>query len=94
MNIHSAITPVVAADRAVHELDADRRMVYHQRKAAAAGGVSQPDGEDHQSDQSGPQRRQAWDQSPERDPLPLPPPPPRQSKAPTPQSGTLLDLTG
>lgn len=80
-------------ERAHKEVGAQRRQVYHERKAEAAAGVGEPDGEDHGiADRSGDGRR-PWEEHPEPDES-------NSShgvadrKDPSRQSGNLLDLSG
>ena len=67
-------------DRVEHQVGADRRQVYHDGQATAAGGVGEPG-------------HRPWEEQPEPEdgsgPLRT-----RQSKDPSRQSGNLLDLTG
>jgi hypothetical protein len=80
-------------ERAQQELGAQRRRVYHGQKAEAAGGVGEPDGEDHDTHQRDADGRRPWEDQPEPEPaadLPVV----RQNKDPSQQSGNLLDLTG
>ena len=80
-------------ERSQEEVRARARRVYHQQKAEAAGGIGQPDGEDHETHDRTADGRRPWDDQP----LPeanAKPARPRQSRDPTGQSGSLLDLTG
>ena len=81
------------SDRAQEEVGAQGRQVYHERKAASAAGVGQPDGEDHETDQRRADGRRPWEDPPEPKKN-AGPPNARQSKDPSQQSGNLLDLTG
>ena len=80
-------------DRTQGEVGAQGRQVYHDRKAEAASGIGEPDGENHEADQRAADGRRPWEDPPEpenksgstRS---------KQSKDPTQQSGNLLDLTG
>ena len=67
--------------------------MYHERKAEAAAGVGEPDGEDHETHDRNADGRRPWEDqpAPEAD---AEPPDMRQSKDPSGQSGNLLDLTG
>ena len=79
-------------ERAHGEVGAQRRQVYYEGKAEAAAGVGQPDGEDHETDERGPDGRRPWEdrRQPRRDaPQDVP-----QSADPSRQSGNLLDLDG
>ena len=80
-------------DRAQEEAGAHRRQVYHDRKAEAAAGVGEPDGEDHETEQRDGDGRRPWEDQPEPEAVPdsLNS---RQSEDPLEQSGNLLDLTG
>ena len=81
------------ADRVEHALGARRRRVYHNRKAEAAAGVSEPDGEDHESADRDADGRQPCEAPPQRK-RNASSSAPRQSKDHRRQSGNLLDLTG
>lgn len=105
MNIHPI--PIVASaagtplsqtkgaevDRVEEEFGAQRRQVEHDRKAEAAAGVGEPDGEDHQTGQRDGDGRRPWQQQPVSGAEVEALAPPR-SKDPSGQSGNLLDLTG
>jgi hypothetical protein len=80
-------------ERAQEEVGAQRRQVYHGRKAEAAAGVGEPDGEDHETHDRGADGRRPWEEQPEPE-ADAGPPDLRQSKDPSEQSGNLLDLTG
>ena len=81
------------AERVQKAVGAQRRQVYHDETAAAAAGVGQPDGEDHETDQRDADGRRPWEDQPEPEVV-AGLPAARQSKDPTQQSGNLLDLTG
>jgi hypothetical protein len=78
-------------DRAREEVGAQLRIVYHDRKAEAADGVGEPDGEDHEADQRDGDGRRPWEDYPEPEAAS---PDARKSKDASHQSGNLLDLTG
>jgi hypothetical protein len=80
-------------ERAQEEVGARRRRVYHERKAEAAAGVGEPDGEDHEAAERDADGRRPWEDRPEAEPGDSPPIA-RQSKDPSQQSGNLLDMTG
>jgi hypothetical protein len=80
-------------ERAVQQLGARQRQVYHGRKAAAAAGVGQPDGEDHEATERDADGRRAWKEPPETK-KDADSPDVRQSKDPSHQTGNLLDLSG
>jgi hypothetical protein len=80
-------------ERAQGEVGAQGRRVYHEGKAAAADGVGQPDGEDHETTDRDADGRRPWEELPEG-PEDAGSPGVRQSKDPTRQRGNLLDLTG
>jgi hypothetical protein len=88
-----AQTKGAALERAQEEVGAERRRVYHEQEAAAAAGVGEPDGENHETTDRDADGRRPWEDPPEGQPRP-PPPDARQSKDPSRQSGNLLDLTG
>lgn len=87
-----AQTAGLEADRVAHQLNIMRRRVYHGRKAEAAAGVAEPDGEDHELADRDANGRQPVDVPPERE---------ANASASSPKSkdhrcecGNLLDLTG
>jgi hypothetical protein len=82
-----------AVERAQEEVGAERRQVYHEQEAAAAAGVGEPDGENHETTERDADGRRPWEDLPDGQPQPTPPET-RQSKDPLQQSGNLLDLTG
>lgn len=81
------------AERAQKAVGAQRRQVYHEKKAEAAAGVGEPDGEDHDTQQRNADGRRPWEDHPEPE-RSAGKPDSRQSKDPSQQSGNLLDLTG
>ena len=52
-------------ERAHREVGAQRRQVYHERKAEAAAGVGEPDGEDHETADRNADGRRPWEEQPE-----------------------------
>jgi|WetSurMetagenome_2_1015567.scaffolds.fasta_scaffold1624812_1 hypothetical protein len=78
-------------ERAHEQLAARARQVYHGRKAAAASGVGEPDGEDHETTDRDADGRRAWERSPGGDGAA---PEPGPSRDPSRLSGRLLDLSG
>ena len=52
-------------ERAEQELGARQRQVYHGRKAEAAAGVGEPDGEDHEAAERDADGRRAWEEPPD-----------------------------
>jgi len=80
-------------ERAEQQLGARGRQVYHGRKAEAAAGVGEPDGEDHEPTERDADGRHPWEEPPEANGGVAPGDAPR-SKDPTQQSGNLLDLSG
>jgi hypothetical protein len=80
-------------ERAHQEVGARRRQVYHERKAEAAAGVGEPDGEDHETADRDADGRRPWEDRPASEKNDASPDPPR-SKDPSRQSGNLLDLNG
>lgn len=88
-----AQTKGAAAERALDHIAQQRRTVYHEEKAAAAAGVGEPDGENHETAERGGNGNRPWEELPEpeadREPRGA-----RRSPDPTLQSGNLLDLTG
>jgi hypothetical protein len=83
----------VDVERAREVVGAQRRQVYHQRKAEAAAGVGEPDGEDHETHDRGADGRRPWEDRPATQ-CDAGLPRVRQSKDPSEQSGNLLDLMG
>jgi hypothetical protein len=82
-----------ALERAQEEVGAQRRQVYHEKKAAAAAGVGEPDGDNHETTDRDADGRRPWEDLPENQTPPAATDA-RQSKDPSHQSGNLLDLTG
>ena len=80
-------------ERAQQTVGAEQRQVYHGRKAEAAAGVGEPDGEDHETADRDGDGRRPWEDQPEPEQNAAVPTT-RQSKDPSQQSGNLLDLTG
>ena len=80
-------------ERARGEVGAQRRQVYHERKAEAAAGVGEPDGEDHETADRDADGRRPWEARPASERNDVSSDPPR-SKDPLRQSGNLLDLNG
>ena len=81
------------ADRVEHLLSLQRRRVYHGRKAEAAEGVSEADGEDHESAERDADGRPSCEAPPPRE-REAPSHATRQTKDHRGESGNLLDLTG
>jgi hypothetical protein len=78
-------------ERAHKDAAAQRRQVYHERKAEAAAGIGEPDGEDLEiADRNGDGRR-PWEEPPQ--PADAPPETPHR-RAPSQETGNLLDLSG
>ena len=80
-------------ERAHGEVGAQRRRVYHERKAEAAAGVGEPDGEDHETGERGADGRRPWEEQPVSEATDASQDTPR-SVDPSRQSGNLLDLDG
>jgi hypothetical protein len=78
-------------DRAHKELGAQRRQIYHERKAESAAGIGEPDGEDHEIADRNADGRRPWEEQPE--PADTSPESP-QGRAPSRETGNLLDLSG
>ena len=57
-----AQTKGAALERAQEEVGAEQRRLYHDRKAEAAAGVGEPDGEDHQTAQRDADGRRPWEE--------------------------------
>jgi hypothetical protein len=83
-------------ERTGQDAAAQQRVVETQQKAEAAGGVGEPDMEDHQTADRDADGRLPWQrpsaQQAAAKPGDAPPSPP--PKDPTGQSGNLLDLSG
>jgi hypothetical protein len=80
-------------ERVHGEVGALRRRVYHTRKAEAAAGIGEPDGEYHEiADRRGDGRR-PWEESPTVDGDDSAADAP-QSRDPCEERGNLLDLSG
>jgi hypothetical protein len=80
-------------DRVHREVGAQRHKVYHERKAEAATGVGEADGENHEiTDRDGDGRR-SWEDRPDTGTTNATRAVPR-SVDPSHQSGNLLDLNG
>jgi len=108
MQIHpSSITtgaagaPIVQKDAAVqgvrNEIDAARRGAVYAQRAAAAAGVGEPDGENHETAERDADGRRPWGEPPETSAdgkRTADPTDPRGAKDPSGQSGNLLDLSG
>ena len=88
-----AQTKGTAVERAAEEVGAERRQVYYEQEAAAAAGVGEPDGENHETTERDADGHRLWEEPPEGQPRPTAPAT-RQSKDASQQSGNLLDLTG
>jgi hypothetical protein len=88
-----AQTKGAEVERAEQQLGAARRRAYHQRRAEAAAGVGQPDGEDHEAAERDADGRHPWAEQPPADKgaAPRRPPPGKDDSR---QRGNLLDLTG
>jgi len=80
-------------ERANGEVGAQRRRVYHERKAEAAAGVGEPDGENHEIDERGADGRRPWEEQPTPEGTDVSQDASR-SVDPSRQSGNLLDLDG
>jgi hypothetical protein len=80
-------------ERAQKQLAARSRQAYHGRKAEAASGVGEPDGEDHETTDRDADGRRALERLPKlaADSAPLEP---GASRDPSRLSGNLLDLSG
>lgn len=79
-------------DRVAQQLNIMRRRVYHGRKAEAAAGVAEPDGEDHESADRDANGRRSAETPPERETNASSASP--KSKDHRRECGNLLDLTG
>lgn len=86
-------TQGTTVERAKTEVGAQRRRVYHERKAEAADDVGEIDGDDHEAAQRDGDGRRPWEELPEPEEASHDSGG-RQSRDPSQQSGNLLDLTG
>jgi hypothetical protein len=82
-----------AQDRALEETTATRRATFHEEKAADAGAVVQPDGEDHEADQRDGDGRRPWEEPPDAEFSPDAKGG-RKIRDPARPNGNILDLTG
>jgi hypothetical protein len=80
-------------ERTEQQLGARQRQVYHGRKAEAAAGVGEPDGEDHEATERDADGRRPWEE-PAATNGDVAEPKAHPSKDPSQQSGNLLDLSG
>ena len=81
-------------ERAQQDAGTQERRVSSDRRAEAAAGIDQPDGENHETAERDADGRRLWEEAP---PLKQKPPEEgeeRKSKDTTGQSGRLLDLSG
>jgi hypothetical protein len=78
------------AERVHGEVGAQRRQVYHERKAEAAGGVGEPDGEDHETAERNADGRRPWEEPPVAEAGDDSP----RGRPLSPDAGGLLDLDG
>jgi hypothetical protein len=67
--------------------------VYYKGKAEAAAGIGQPDGDDHETEDRGPDGRRPWEEPSTAAANATSQKPPRSVDASR-QSGNLLDLDG
>ena len=100
VNVSAAGAPLAQTkgsdvERAGQEVGAQHRNAVYEKKAEAAAGIGETDGEDHQTDERDADGRRPWEfppknQNPSEDPSKNPP----QSRDTTGESGNLLDLSG
>ena len=84
-----AQTTGAETERTQQAVAARQRRVYHERKAEAAAGVGEPDGEDHQPAERDADGRRPWEDLPEAEPGERPPrPPPGKAKTPRGRAAT------
>jgi len=81
-------------DRAGRDAAEQQRKIQADRSAADAAGISQADGEDHQSSERDADGRLPWQQSAAESEESPPEAAPRRASAPLGETGNLLDLTG
>jgi hypothetical protein len=80
-------------ERAHKDVGAQRRQMHHERKAESAAGIGEPDGEDLEiADRNGDGRR-PWEEPPPPELVDDSPDTP-QGRAPSHETGNLLDLSG
>jgi hypothetical protein len=87
-----AQTTGAETERTQQAAAAGQRRVHHERKAEAAAGVGEPDGEDHQPAERDADGRLPWEAPPESEPKATGDA--RQAKDPSRNRGNVLDLTG
>lgn len=88
-----AQTKGAGVDRAHGEVGAQRRRVYHEGKAAAADGVGEPDGEDHETADRTVDGRRPWEEPPQSEKTDASHDIPHV-KDPSRERGNLLDFSG
>jgi hypothetical protein len=101
VNVSAAGSPLAQTtgtdvERASQDVGAQHRSVVYEKKAEAAAGVGQPDGEEHQTDERDADGRRPWEFPPDKQKNPADDaadrtPPSRDA---TGARGNLLDLTG
>ncbi len=100
VNVSAAGTPLAQTkssdvERAGQDVGAQHRTAVYEKKAEAAAGIGETDGEDHQTDERDADGRRPWEFAAKNpnsvdDPSKQPP----KSRDTTGESGNLLDLTG
>ncbi len=83
-------------ERSQQESSNQQRRIKMDAKAEAASGIAATDGEENQSEERDADGRRLWEAGPEQDQPPDEEPevPPPQSRDPSGQSGSQLDLSG
>jgi hypothetical protein len=100
VNVSAAGVPLAQTkgsdvDRASQDVGAQHRNTVFEKKAEAAAGIGEADGQNHETNERDADGRRPWEfhakqQRPGDDPSQLPP----QSRDTSGESGNLLDLTG
>jgi hypothetical protein len=100
VNVSAAGVPLAQSkgsdvDRASQEVGAQQRNIVSERKAEAAAGIGEADGEDHQSNERDADGRRPWEfQRAKQKPTADNPANNTQCRDTTGAAGNLLDLTG
>ena len=100
VNVSAAGVPLAQtkgadAERATQDVGAQQRNTVYEKKAEAAAGIGEADGEDHETNERDADGRRPWEfhpneQKPGDDPAKDPP----QCRDASGESGNLLDLSG
>ena len=93
--VEDGVLEELYVERAGQDVGAQHRNAVYEKKAEAAAGIGETDGEDHQTDERDADGRRPWEFPPKKqnstdDPSKQQP----QSRDTTGESGNLLDLSG